>query len=581
MFGASLQLLRINVTSLAGDACAGNTQGATGCPTGTVTLTDNTKPLDGGTFALNSNGYVEDQLIDLPGGTHSLKVTYAGDSSYVAASPGTSTITVTPVPTTLTLASDAQTVIAGTATVLTATLTAQNIFSSHGPTGTLTFLSGSVVIATSTVPGFVDPSTHQAIVGIESGSGQIPVGTSSFSVKYSGDSSYSASVSQAVAIKGLYSTITNISSSNLNVQAGQSVTFTAKIAPGQTGGPALTGTVQFLADQTNLGSPIPLVNGQAQLTTSSLAYGNVGIIAFYSGDTNYGQSEQGLAEVVSPIASATAITPSSSSIQQGQNATFTATVTPSPTGGPTPTGIVMFLVNGAGTGGGNISLNASGQAVLSSTTLPVGSVTITGNYLGDFAHSPSSGTVTVTVTAAPDFSIAANPASITVASPGQSGSTMLALSAMNGLTGTFSLVPQCVNLPSESTCAVSPASVTFSSTVTTATVMLTVSTRAPSSVPATRRFQPTNSRPGTIFAMGLFALLSLLGLRRGRRRIQIAFTVMTFAALLTFAACGGGSGGGGGGAHDPGTPVGLDSAASVSFTIGTATHAVPISINVQ
>jgi hypothetical protein len=580
-FGGSPSLLRINVTSQAGDACAGNAQGATGCPTGTVTLTDNTKPLDGGTFALNSNGYIEDLLIDLSGGVHNLKVTYPGDNSYAALTPLTDVITINPVPTTLALATDAQTVIAGTGTVLTATLTAQNIFSSHGPTGALTFLSGNVVIGTSTVPGFVDPSTHQVFVGIESGSGLIPIGTSNFTAKYSGDSSYSASVSQVVAIKGLYSTITNISSSNLNIQAGQSVTFTAKIAPGQTGGPALTGTVQFLADQTNLGSPVPLVNGQAQFMTSSLAYGNVGIIAFYSGDTNYAQSEQGLAEVVTPIASSTAITPSSSSIQQGQNETFTATVSPSPAGGPTPTGIVMFLVNGAGTGGGNLTLNASGQAVLSSTTLPVGSVTITGNYLGDFAHSPSSGTVTVTVTAAPDFSIVASPASITIAKPGQTGSTSLMLTAMNGLSGTFNLVPQCANLPSESTCAVSPASVTFSSTMTTATVMLTVSTRAPSSVPANRRFQPTNSRPGTILAIGLLALLSLLVLRRDRRGIHIAFSLVTFAALLTFAACGGGSGGGGGGVHDPGTPVGLDSAASVSFTIGSATHAVPISINVQ
>lgn len=83
--------------------------------------------------------------------------------------------------------------------------------------------------------------------------------------------------------------------------------------------------------------------------------------------------------------------------------------------------------------------------------------------------------------------------------------------------------------------------------------------------------------------LALLALLSLLVLRRERRGIQIAFSVVTLAALLTFAACGGGSGGGGGGGgvHDPGTPVGLDSAASVSFTIGTATHAVPISINVQ
>jgi hypothetical protein len=110
--------------------------------------------------------------------------------------------------------------------------------------------------------------------------------------------------------------------------------------------------------------------------------------------------------------------------------------------------------------------------------------------------------------------------------------------------------------------------------------MLTVSTTAPSSAPAGWRFHPTNNRQGPILVIGLFALLSLLGLRRGRRGIQVTFTVITFAALLTFVACGGGSGGGGG-VHDPGTAVGLDPNASVSFTIGTATHAVPISINVQ
>ena len=131
--------------------------------------------------------------------------------------------------------------------------------------------------------------------------------------------------------------------------------------------------------------------------------------------------------------------------------------------------------------------------------------------------------VNETVNPGPDFSIAASPTSITIASPGQTGSTSLMLSAMNGLTGTFNLVPQCVNLPSESTCAVSPASVTFSSTMTTATVMLMVSTRAPSSVPAIRRFQPTNNRPGAIFAIGLFGLLSLLGLRRGTARNSSRF----------------------------------------------------------
>ncbi len=105
----------------------------------------------------------------------------------------------------------------------------------------------------------------------------------------------------------------------------------------------------------------------------------------------------------------------------------------------------------------------------------------------------------------PQLSLIANPASITVASPGQSGSTSLTSPPSPALTGTFNLVPQCANLPSENNCGVSPASVTFSSTMTTATVMLTVATRAPSSVPATRHFQPTHTRRGALSATHILA----------------------------------------------------------------------------
>ncbi len=582
--------LRVDIMNTSTNTCFSSATESIvyGCPTGSVSLTDNGNILSSGTFVLNSQASLDLQGIQFTSGSHGLAGSYTGDNSYMPSS-ATDAVTVTPEITLTSKEIVPQTVAIGTPFNIYFMSRANDIGAYATPmSGTYTLFDGTTQVPSTVTlsTGYIfapPPSTYfystlsANILATASG----PPGLHNFTAHYSGDSNYASSTSEIVPVNVVYSTNTTISSSAPTVQAGQSVTFTAKVLPGQAGGPALTGSIQFLANQTNLGSPVALVSGQAQFTTSSLAYGNVGIIAAYSGDANYAQSEQGLVEVVTPIASATAIAPSSSSIQQGQNATFTATVTPSPTGGPTPTGIVMFLVNGAGTGGGNISLNASGQAVLSSTTLPLGSVTITGNYLGDFAHSPSSGTVTVTVNAAPDFSVAANPASITVASPGQSGSTMLTLTAMNGLTGTFTLTPQCTALPSESSCSVSPASVTFSSTMTTAAVMLTVSTRAPSSAPATRRFQPTNSRPGTIFAMGLFALLSLLGLRRGRRGIQVAFTVITFAALLTFAACGGGSGGGGGGVHDPGTPVGVDPNASVSFTIGTATHAVPISINVQ
>ena len=78
---------------------------------------------------------------------------------------------------------------------------------------------------------------------------------------------------------------------------------------------------------------------------------------------------------------------------------------------------------------------------------------------------------------------------------------------------------------------------------------------------------------------GLLALVWILGFLRERRGLQFALGVLTFAALLTIAACGGGSGGGGGG--NPGTPVGSDPNARVTFSLGQASHTVSLSINVQ
>src|SRR5208337_1753249 len=57
------------------------------CPTGTIAWTDAVNgnpaaPLDGGTFALNSTRFTEDQLINLGGGTHVLSASYGGDDSF-------------------------------------------------------------------------------------------------------------------------------------------------------------------------------------------------------------------------------------------------------------------------------------------------------------------------------------------------------------------------------------------------------------------------------------------------------------------------------------------------------------------
>jgi hypothetical protein len=451
-------------------------QSGNGTATGTVTIKDNSTAITGSPFALNSQGNTATQsgIFTLSTGPHAIGASYGGDASFHASGATPVNITITLAPTFF------QAVFAGTMGILNSPYPLSAVFNADScgvpPTGTVTFFTGATPVATSPIQ--VEENGCSITATVNATTTKLLLGVNSITAKYNGDLNYSTSTSQPSTTDIVIPTTTTVTSSNLTIQQGQSVTFTATVAANQSGGPALTGNVQFNASSGTTLCSMPVSGGQIQCTSKALPAGALNVFAVYSGDTNYQTSAANVAETVNP---------------------------------------------------------------------------------------------------GPDFSVAASPASITVASPGQSGSTSLMLTAMNGLTGTFSLVPQCLALPSESTCAVSPASVTFSSAMMTATVMLTVGTRAPSSVPAGRRFHPADNRSVPIFVIGIFALLSLLVLRRGRRGIQVAFTVVTFAALLTFAACGGG----GGGVHDPGTPVGLDSAASVSFTIGTATHAVPISINVQ
>jgi hypothetical protein len=91
-------LLRADVYNSGGNPCSTEAFVSTNnqevaCPTGKITITDNGSPLDGGTFNLNSEGYTEDQGIQLTGGSHTLVATYSGDPSYKTSNT-TASITV-------------------------------------------------------------------------------------------------------------------------------------------------------------------------------------------------------------------------------------------------------------------------------------------------------------------------------------------------------------------------------------------------------------------------------------------------------------------------------------------------------
>ncbi len=478
-------------------------QSGNGTATGNVVIKDNGTAITGSPFALNAQGNTAtpNGIFTLAGGPHTITATYSGDPSFNPSSAPSVTATIVPAVTTIVAGTNSRVTNVGIGVDLEASISATSC--GNPATGTISFSTGTTQVASTNLQSTVD-SSHCALSGsVTTYTTTLPVGINTITAKYNGDGNYASATSSTFTTDVVIPTNITLTSSMPTIQAGQSVTFTAKVVANMSGGPAMTGAVLFDVNSASQGNPVPLTNGQAQFTTSTIPWGSAVVGAHYINDVNYGRSDTAVGETVNPYSTMTAVTTSLANAPQRQKITFTATVTSTQSGGPALGGMLFFDANGMG-GSGLLTLDANGQATFSTTTLPIGSSTITAKYLGDNSHSGSSGVITETVVAAPDFSVAANPASITVASPGQSGSTMLTLTAMNGLTGTFTLTPQCIALPSESSCSVSPASVTFSSTMTTATVMLTVSTRAPSSVPASRRFQPTNSRPGTIFAIGLF-----------------------------------------------------------------------------
>ncbi len=96
------------------------------------------------------------------------------------------------------------------------------------------------------------------------------------------------------------------------------------------------------------------------------------------------------------VATTTSVTSSAPTSLLGQPVTFTATITAN--GESVTSGTVTFLENGNVLATG-VSLNSSGQAVYTTSSLSTGSYVITVVYNGTSNYLPSSNTVNQTITA--------------------------------------------------------------------------------------------------------------------------------------------------------------------------------------
>jgi hypothetical protein len=188
---------------------------------------------------------------------------------------------------------------------------------------------------------------------------------------------------------GMETSSTALSSSLNPSTYGQTVVLTAQVTGSGPNPP--TGTVAFVNLAHTLGK-VTLSGGVATLAVSNLPAGADSIVAKYSGDGQNLKSESPvLVQEVSIAATTTTVVSSRNPSQQGQVVKFTATVQ-SPT--VTPTGSVTFTAGTVSLGTVNL---VSGKASVKTSSLPVGTTTITATYNGTPNIDGSSGSLVQTV----------------------------------------------------------------------------------------------------------------------------------------------------------------------------------------
>ena len=188
------------------------------------------------------------------------------------------------------------------------------------------------------------------------------------------------------AATGAAATTTTLASSLNPSTAGQSVTFTAKVA---IGGGVPTGIVNFSIDGTTQ-AHVSLSGGTASYATAALTSGSHSVIATYSGNASFAPSASAaLTQTVNPIITVTAITSATNPSQYGQQAVFTVTITGKSTVGNGPTGSITLTDAAAGMV--LVTRNIFGVTTtnLGYYNLSVGSRQIVAAYSGDKFYGPS------------------------------------------------------------------------------------------------------------------------------------------------------------------------------------------------
>jgi hypothetical protein len=242
----------------------------------------------------------------------------------------------------------------------------------------------------------------------------------------------------------------------------------------------------------------------------------------------------------------------------------------------------------AGTNGADFAETNNCPEVLTPTAQCTVTVTFTPSVLSaetaslqftdNAADSPESVALSGTgVNVPPNYSIAANPTSLTI-TQGQSGRTTLTITPVGGITGTISF--SCTGLPAATNCVFAPAQVTLSGDTTPATVMLTVNTTGSNGVisqlrPPLSGWPSLHANAVLILPAGFMLLIPvwMVPLKKRQRYAWLGVLLLlgTFT-VMGMTACGGSS--------SKATPAGTYSVKAVASIGGSNSQSAVVSVTV-
>jgi hypothetical protein len=228
-----------------------------------------------GTLSSIGQAAVTASTAGIPPGNYSIVASYLGDGNYAPAKSAPVTVTVLPkYAVTLTVTPSTQTVVQGATASLAMTL--KEISGTIEPSGTVSLLLGSQVVASTAVTQGAPSTANFSLPTLN-----VPVGTYPLTVQYSGDEADLPS-STTASITIVYGDTIAVTASPNPVPAADGFTLTAT-ASGTHGTP--TGTVFFYAGSDELASA-SLSSGVASVTLASgtLPAGQYQITAHYAGD---------------------------------------------------------------------------------------------------------------------------------------------------------------------------------------------------------------------------------------------------------------------------------------------------------